>query len=113
DVVGIAESERGQLIVLRRSRGRFTWLFFRSLWLAIRFLGSHRRAVGRWRVGARSLTSRQFWMEYLQWQSCSSEQRPVGTGLHNRCLSVTAQRIDCGLNRGNNEQTQDSLLQLG
>ncbi|MHB1425185.1 MAG: hypothetical protein ACYC3I_18595, partial [Gemmataceae bacterium] len=65
DVVGVDEPHHQQVIVLRRSRGCFVRLIFRGLWLALRLLGGHRRAVRRWKASLSTLASRTFWMEYL------------------------------------------------
>jgi galactofuranosylgalactofuranosylrhamnosyl-N-acetylglucosaminyl-diphospho-decaprenol beta-1,5/1,6-galactofuranosyltransferase len=94
DVVGIAEPHREHLIMLRRSRGRFLLLFLRSLWLALRLLCSHRRAVGCWRAGAGTLKSRKFWMEYLLGQGKSSEPRPIGSSEQDGSLMVAARITD-------------------
>lgn len=65
DVVGVAEPHCARIVVLRRSRSRFVRLLIRGAWLAFRLLCSHRRAVLRWRSSVPTLTSREFWMEYL------------------------------------------------
>lgn len=113
DVVAVAEPHRPHLLLLRRSRGRFVRLFFRGLWLAIRLLFSHRRAVRHWRADASTLTSQGFWTEFLQWQRRSSESRPSKSGWEGRSLTAAAQSSYCGIDRGNNESTKNSLLQLG
>ena len=65
DVVAVDDAHRPDLVVLRRSRGRFVRLLGRGLWLALRLLGSYRRAVRRWRQGYPALTTRPFWREHL------------------------------------------------
>jgi galactofuranosylgalactofuranosylrhamnosyl-N-acetylglucosaminyl-diphospho-decaprenol beta-1,5/1,6-galactofuranosyltransferase len=100
DVVGVAEHQSKHRIMLRRSRGRFVWLFFRSIWLAIRLLVSHRRTVGRWRADAGTLTSRAFWMEYLGVQKRSSDawpSRSAGVSPEKRGGETPALRDSCGL----------------
>ena len=70
DVVGVEEPHHKHLLVLRRSRGCFVRLVFRSLWLALRLLAGHRRAVRRWRTGVATLASRTFWTEQLSAFRC-------------------------------------------
>ncbi len=65
DVVGVAEPQREQILVLRRSRGRFVRILLRGLWLALRLLVGHRRSVRRWRESVSTLTSQTFWIGYL------------------------------------------------
>jgi galactofuranosylgalactofuranosylrhamnosyl-N-acetylglucosaminyl-diphospho-decaprenol beta-1,5/1,6-galactofuranosyltransferase len=65
DVLAVDETSREDLVVLRRSRGRFVQLLLRGLWLALRLFGSHRRAARRWQTEAPPLTTSPFWGEYL------------------------------------------------
>lgn len=65
DVVAVEDPYRDDLVVLRRSRGRFVRLLLRGLGLAVRLVVSHRRAAWRWRCGLRALTGEGFWREYL------------------------------------------------
>lgn len=65
DVVAVEESGRTDLVVLRRSRGRFVRLLLRGIGLAVWLLVGHRRAVRRWQEGAPGLTTPRFWQEYL------------------------------------------------
>src|SRR5579883_955664 len=94
DVVGLADATSAHLTVLRRSRGRFIWLLLRSLWTAIRLLVTHRRALGRWRADAGTLTTRAFWKEYLREQRKSAEPRPLGSDPLNCSLTIAAPITD-------------------
>lgn len=96
DVVGVAEPHRDEIVVLRRSRGRFLRLVLRGILIAVRLLVSHRRIVRRWRAGAPELTSRAFWTSYLQ--------LPAG---------VVPEDDLCFRDRGDHAEDQSSLLQLG
>jgi hypothetical protein len=102
DVVGVAEPQRDQIIVLRRSRGRFVSLLLRGLWLALRLLIGHRRTVRRWRESVSALTNKMFWMEYLQQPAASPRTS----------LADAAGCWELGIDRGDHAQTQDPLLQL-
>jgi galactofuranosylgalactofuranosylrhamnosyl-N-acetylglucosaminyl-diphospho-decaprenol beta-1,5/1,6-galactofuranosyltransferase len=65
DVVGVAEPHREQVVILRRSRGRFVRLLLRGLRLSLELFLFHRRAVRRWRGSAPDLMSQTFWTAYL------------------------------------------------
>ncbi len=99
DVVGVAEPQREQIIVLRRSRDRFVRLLLRGLWLALRLLIGHRRAVRRWRENAFLLMKNAFWLEYL------SADRHLSSAEDGKRIT------DSGI-RGDHAQTKDPLLQL-
>jgi galactofuranosylgalactofuranosylrhamnosyl-N-acetylglucosaminyl-diphospho-decaprenol beta-1,5/1,6-galactofuranosyltransferase len=100
DVVAVAEPQRAHLIVLRRSRRRFVRLLLRGLWLAFRLLGGHRRAVRRWRASVSTLTSREFWMEYLHQPAAPARD----------ALAGAAGWCKIGISRRDHAQAQDSLL---
>ncbi|MGH7172608.1 MAG: glycosyltransferase [Gemmataceae bacterium] len=97
DVVGVEEPPRDQLIVLRRSRGRFVRLLFRGVRIAVALLVSHRRAVRRWRATAPELTSRAFWTAYLDLPAAG----------------VAVEKGSCFRDRGTYAEDESSLLQLG
>lgn len=97
DVVGVEEPHHDQLVVLRRSRGRFLRLLLRGVRLALTLLVFHRRAVRRWRAGAPELTSPAFWKEHLS----------VPTA------GVAPKDVPCFRERGDHAEDQSSLLQLG
>jgi hypothetical protein len=65
DVVGVEEPHREQVVIFRRSHGRFIRLLLRGLRLALELLFFHRRTVRRWRAGTAALKSRTFWTTYL------------------------------------------------
>src|SRR5579884_571237 len=109
DVVGVAEPQRGQIVVLRRSRGRFVRLLLRGLWLAFRLLVGHRRAVRRWQQSVSALTSQTFWMEYLPAIRYPPKTR---AGRRNRQTDRGWRTTDSGIDRGDHAQAQDTLLQL-
>lgn len=77
DVVGVEEPYREQVVILRRSRGRFLRLLLRGCWLALKLLLFHRRAVRRWRAGAAELMSRKFWTAYLPISTASAVREEV------------------------------------
>lgn len=65
DVAVIVEPQRGEGIVLRRSQGRFVFLFLRGLRLALQMVFCQRRIVRAWSHALPILTSPSFWKKYL------------------------------------------------
>jgi len=90
DVLAVDETSRKDLVILRRSRGRFVWLLLRGLWLALRLFGSHRRTVRRWRKETPAITTPQFWGEYLAFSTSPERERRDSTPRRSRSGLVGA-----------------------